>query len=63
MVDDTSVGGDDRDDNHMRYSLSTLYEAEDTKTYLIREHDGYGEFPNIFVKVYINSRTSRPTRS
>ena len=60
MADERIVDGGDRHDNNTRYSFSTLYETENAKTYLIREHDEYGEFPNIFAKVYLDPCSNLP---
>lgn len=43
------------------YTISLLFSANNTATYLIRERDQFGEFPNIYAKVYFKNESRTPT--
>lgn len=42
------------------YTIQLLYTNSTSSTYLIREHDEFGEFPNIYAKVYYKQPTRLP---
>lgn len=43
------------------YSIQPLHTNSTSTTYLIRERDRYGEYPNIYAKVYFDSPSRSPT--
>lgn len=43
------------------YSIQLLHTNSFSSTYVIREKDEYGEFPNIYVKVYFSEPSRLPT--
>lgn len=42
------------------YTIQLLFMNASSSIYVIREHDAYGEFPNIYVKVYFNDTDRIP---
>lgn len=43
------------------YSILLLFSNKHSATYLIRERDEFGEFPNIYAKVYFQNESRTPT--